>query len=70
MITWDQIKQYQDNLRAAGADWQFVSYGGAKHSFTVPDADKVGNPALAYNKNADQRSWKLLLSFLKEVFAQ
>lgn len=70
MITWDQIKQYQDNLRAAGADWQFVSYGGAKHSFTVPDADKAGIPALAYNKNADQRSWKLLLSFLKEVFAQ
>jgi dienelactone hydrolase len=70
LVPKEQILQYQDNLRTSGADWQFMAYGGAKHSFTVPEADKVGVPALGYNKNADQRSWKLLLSFLEEVFAQ
>jgi dienelactone hydrolase len=57
-------------LRAAGADWQFVSYGGAKHSFTNPDADKVGMPPLAYNKAADERSWKAMLVFMEEIFAK
>ena len=70
LVTKEQISAYQDNLRAGGADWQFMVYGGAKHSFTNPDADKVGMPPLAYNKVADQRSWKLMLSFLDELFAQ
>lgn len=70
LITKEQIQQYQDNLRGAGADWQFMAYGGAKHSFTNPNADKVGVPALGYNKSADQRSWKLMLSFFEELFAR
>jgi dienelactone hydrolase len=70
LVTKDQIAAYQDNLRIGGADWQFMIYGGAKHSFTNPGADKVGIPALAYNKAADQRSWKLMLSFLDELFVQ
>jgi dienelactone hydrolase len=70
LTTKEQITAYQDNLRAGGADWQFMVYGGAKHSFTNPDADKVGVPALAYNKIVDQRSWKLMLSFLDELFVQ
>jgi dienelactone hydrolase len=70
MTTKEQIAMYQDSLRAGGADWQFMFYGGAKHSFTNPEADKMGIPALAYNKTVDQRSWKLMLSFLDELFAQ
>ncbi len=68
LTTKEQIWAYQDNLRTGEADWQFMSYGGAKHSFTNPDADKAGIPALAYDKIADQRSWKLMLSFLDELF--
>jgi dienelactone hydrolase len=70
LVTKEQILQFQDNMRAAGADWQFMAYGGAKHSFTNPAADKVGIPALAYNRTVDQRSWKLLLSFFEEIFSQ
>ncbi len=69
LTTKEQIMAYQDSLRAGGADWQFMVYGGARHSFTNPDADKAGIPALAYNKIADRRSWKLMLSFLDELFA-
>jgi dienelactone hydrolase len=70
LITREQIQQFQDNMRAAGADWQFMVYGGAKHSFTNPAADKVGIPALAYNKIVDQRSWDLMVLFFEEVFAR
>jgi dienelactone hydrolase len=39
------------------------------HSFTNPDADKVGNPALKYDAKADARSWAKLQEFFDESFA-
>jgi dienelactone hydrolase len=42
-------------------------YGGAKHSFTNPAADKVGMDALKYSKSADQRSWADMKVFFSEV---
>jgi dienelactone hydrolase len=67
MATPEQIQTFQKNLADAGADWEFISYGNAKHSFTNPDADKHGIPGLAYNAEADKRSWKTALDFLAEV---
>lgn len=70
LITQEQIRQYQENLRYAHADWQFIIYGGAKHSFTNPGADGRGMPALGYNRAVDKRSWKAMLSLFEEVFGQ
>ena len=42
----------------------------AKHSFTNPDADKVGMAALAYNAEADKDSWDRMLKLFAEVFAK
>lgn len=67
MATGAQIETFQKNLAAAGADWEFISYGNAKHGFTNPDADKHGIPGLAYNQEADKRSWKTALDFLAEA---
>ena len=55
-------------LTEAGAKFEIISYPGAKHAFTNPDADKTGMAALAYNAEADQKSWAALLAFLKDVF--
>lgn len=66
----EQVQTFQKNLADAGADWQFISYSGAKHGFTNPDADKLGMEGLAYNAAADHRSWSLALSFLKEAFGR
>jgi dienelactone hydrolase len=44
-------------------------YGGVVHSFTNPEADKLGNPSLKYDAKADARSWAKLRGFLDEVFA-
>ena len=68
MITDEQIATFQQNVRDAGADWQFISYGGAKHSFTNPDADKRGMAAIAYNVKADKRSWAAMLSLFAEIW--
>ena len=32
-------------MRKANADYQIVIYGGARHAFTNPDADKKGSAA-------------------------
>ncbi len=45
-----------------------VSYPGVKHSFTNPHADAAGMAALAYNHDADQKSWGKMLEMFKEVF--
>ena len=62
------IVQYLDAMKVSGLDWQMIFYGGARHSFTNPDADKVGLAALQYNKSADQRSWASMKLFFQEIF--
>lgn len=56
-------------LDAAEVDWQMVYYGGAKHSFTVSDADKKNLPGIQYNAAADRRSWAHMQLLFNEVFA-
>ena len=57
-------------MRQTTVDWQVHSYGGAVHSFTNPDAGKLGNPALAYNPAADKRSWQAMLELFDEAFGK
>jgi dienelactone hydrolase len=60
-------------MENAGVDYKFVNYEGAKHSFTNPDADmfaeKFGMP-LAYNKEADEASWKDMQEFFDKIFSE
>lgn len=62
------VAGFQDEMRAAKADWQFVSYGGAVHSFTVRAAGDDPSRGAAYDAKADRRSWTALKSFLEECF--
>ena len=64
-----QIAAFQKALEAAGADWQMISYSGARHSFTNPGADDRGIEGLKYDAGADGRSWKHMQMFFDEIFA-
>jgi dienelactone hydrolase len=65
-----QVNALADEMTKAKADWQIISYAGTVHSFTNPEAEKAGMPAaIAYNKLADERSWKAMTSFFEEIFA-
>jgi len=55
-------------LTAAGAKFEVISYPGAKHSFTNPRADKTGMDGLAYNADADAKSWAAMLDLFHQVF--
>jgi dienelactone hydrolase len=69
-VSAKEIATFEDEMRAAKADWQFVNYSGAVHSFTSPEADKRGIKGIAYNANADRRSWEAMKSFFAEIFAE
>ena len=60
------IKAFRDGLDKAGVKYEFVAYPGVVHSFTVPEADKVGNPGMKYDKAADEDAWKRMLKLFEE----
>jgi dienelactone hydrolase len=67
-VSPDQVIAFQDELRKAGVDWQMVSYGGAVHSFTNPEAGNDPSRGAAYNEKADKRSWEAMKTFFGEIF--
>ncbi|MGB5338188.1 MAG: dienelactone hydrolase family protein [Gammaproteobacteria bacterium] len=70
-VSAEQIAAFMAEMNAAGAEYTFTSYPGAKHSFTNPDADQAGKQfglPLAYNAAADAASWQAMLDFFRAVF--
>jgi dienelactone hydrolase len=63
----EQVAGFEQEMRAAKADWQLVAYGNAVHSFTVPEAGSDPSKGAAYNPTADRRSWQAMRAFLDEV---
>jgi len=70
-VTPEQIEAFKQEMKNAGADFRFIEYPGAIHSFTNPDADEYAkkfNLPLGYNAEADKKSWEELGKFLEKVF--
>ena len=44
LIPPEQVVAFEAQMRDTKVDWQLCSYGGAVHSFTNPDADKLRQP--------------------------
>jgi dienelactone hydrolase len=62
-----QVSAFEREMRLANVDWQLVSYGGAVHAFTNPEAKNNPKGAL-YNPSAEQRSWQAMRQFFGEIF--
>jgi dienelactone hydrolase len=58
---------FEAEMRAAGVDWEINLYGGVKHRFTGPEAGAAGIPALEYNQQAAERSWRAMLDLFDET---
>ena len=72
LVPDSDVAAFKHEMDQARADYRFVTYDNALHSFTNPDADtngkKYGIP-LAYDAVADQRSWQDMREFLTRIFA-
>lgn len=68
IIPPEQRAAFEAEMKAAGADWRMLVYGGAGHSFTNPDVGTLNRPGFEYNESADKRSWRAMLDVFEEVF--
>ncbi len=63
---------FKAEMDASGADYTFIAYDSAKHSFTNPGATAVGEKfelPLVYNQDADEQSWQAMQDFFNKIFA-
>ena len=65
-----EVESFREEMDAADADWIFISYADAVHSFTQPMAGDDPAKGAAYQKKADQRSWSHMKSFFEEIFSK
>jgi dienelactone hydrolase len=65
-----QVEGFGKEMTDAGADWQFIAYGDAVHSFTQKMAGNDPSKGSAYNEKADLRSWAAMKSFFAEIFGK
>ena len=70
----EAIEAFKKSLDDGHFDYQFISYAGAVHAFTNPDADAVrtatGLNGIGYNEPAARRSWQHMKQFFDEIFAK
>jgi dienelactone hydrolase len=69
----EQSKAFRAEMNKAGADYRFIDYPGAVHSFTNPQADSFGkrfDMPLAYNAEADRQSWAEMQRFFSKLFGK
>jgi dienelactone hydrolase len=67
MVTAEHVQQFEAEMKAAGVDYKINRYPDAVHSFTNPNAGKAGIEGVAYNKEADQKSWAAMQAFFKSL---
>lgn len=71
LVPEEQITAFKKEMDAAGANYEFIAYENALHSFTNPGAtaaaEKFGMP-VGYNAAADSASWAAMQDMFKEIF--
>jgi dienelactone hydrolase len=67
-IPAETIQKFKAALDQAKVDYQFISYPGAVHSFTVKGSEDKGMKGMAYNEAADKKSWKAMEDLFNQVF--
>jgi len=69
----DAVHAFMEEMQEADADYKFIAYPGARHSFTSPGADEkaeeFGMNGLGYDQDADEESWAEMQRFFHKIFA-
>ena len=67
MAAPDKVLAFAGEMAAREADWQLHAHGRAMHAFTNPHA-AAPERGMAYDADADRRSWQSTTAFLAELF--
>ena len=68
-VPHEQIHGFMEEMRTAGADWEFVNFGNAVHCFAEPDEDGSLKGCM-YHAPSYRRSVSLMNGFFSEAFAK
>jgi dienelactone hydrolase len=66
------VEAFKKEMDAAKVEYRYISYPGAVHAFTNPEATELGkkfNLPLAYNPEVDKQSKGEAAKFFAGVFA-
>jgi dienelactone hydrolase len=66
LVPKEQLPAFEEEMNAAGVDWQLLSYGGAFHSFTDPHANVPG--MMMYDAKISTRAFTSMHNLLDEAF--
>lgn len=66
LVPSEQLPAFIKEMNAAKVDWQLISYGGAYHSFTDPEANTPGKQM--YDKKVSDRAFQTMYNLFTEVF--
>jgi len=69
----DEKAGFVKEMMSAGVIYKSIEYPGATHAFTNPDATAMGkkfNLPIAYNADADKKSWDEMKAFFARLFAK
>ncbi|MEA3001888.1 MAG: hypothetical protein QOH81_676 [Sphingomonadales bacterium] len=65
-----QRAAFEAEMRQGDVNWRMNLYGGVVHSFTDPDAGRIGRPgASRYDAAADMHSWTETLRLFDEILS-
>lgn len=67
-VTAEHIAALQQEMTAAGADWQFVNFAGAVHCFA--EADAQSPPGCVYHERSAVRAYRMMDAHLQEAFGK
>lgn len=62
----EQILAFREEMKRAGADWQFVDFGGAVHCFAQPESNNP--PNCVHDPRAAKRAFGMMDDFFEERF--
>ena len=70
-ISPESVTAFKSAMDSIGASYNYIAYPGVKHSFTSKEADANGEKfglTLAYDADADAKSWASLQALFAEAF--
>jgi dienelactone hydrolase len=68
VVPKEQAAAFEDEMKKAAIDYKIVRYPGAVHGFTNPANGDDPKKGVAYNKDADEKSWEELKTFFGKIF--
>jgi dienelactone hydrolase len=67
-VSAKDLSAFENEMKRCNVDWELIQYGGAVHGFTMWDAGNDNSKGVAYNEEADKRSWEEMKLFFAEIF--